>query len=89
MIDITEQQFFEDIVRVFDQSNYSLSVPLIGCGGCFDLIAKRRAILILVKLLENIDSLREEQAYELRKLASMLAGYPLIIGQRIRSSVAI
>ncbi|MBD3190154.1 MAG: helix-turn-helix domain-containing protein, partial [Candidatus Heimdallarchaeota archaeon] len=79
------EKFFHKVTTIFQQSNYNLSTPLLGEGGCFDLVARKKQVLLLVKLLENIDSLREEYAFELRKLALMLTGFPLIIGQRIRS----
>jgi len=80
------QQFYQGVAKIFEHSYFDLSTPLLGCGGCFDLIAKQKNVLLLVKLLENIDSLREDQAYELRKLSSMLAGLPLLVGQNIRSN---
>jgi len=80
------QQFYQGVAKIFEHTHFDLSTPLLGCGGCFDLIAKQKNVLILVKLLENIDSLREDQAFELRKLSSMLAGLPLLIGRNIRSS---
>jgi len=89
LIDTDSQQFYQGVVRLFEHLHFDLSTPLLGCGGCFDLIAKKKALLILVKILENIDSLREEQAFELRKLAQMLSGLPLIIGQRIRNNATI
>ncbi len=80
------QQFYQGVAKIFEHTHFDLSTPLMGCGGCFDLIAKQKNILILVKLLKNIDSFREDQAYELRKLSSMLSGLPLLIGRNIRSS---
>jgi putative transcriptional regulator len=81
-----EREFFQGIAQIFYQSHYNISTPLLGCGGCFDLVAKKDVFLLLVKLLINIDSLREEQAYELKKLALMLSASPLIIGKKIRKS---
>ena len=83
------QQFYQEVIQLFEQLHYELSTPLLGCGGCFDLVAKKNALLLLVKVLENIDSLREEQAFELRKLAQMLSGLPLVIGHRIRNNADI
>jgi len=89
MITDTHQQFFQGVTKIFEALQFDLSTPLLGCGGCFDLIAKKDALLILVKIYENIDNFREDQAYELRKLSSMLAGLPLIVGKRIRSNTEI
>ena len=80
---------FQNVIQLFEQLKFNLSTPLLGCGGCFDLIAKKRALLLLVKILENIDNLREEQAFELRKLSHMLVALPLIIGHRVRKDLDI
>ncbi|MFW9921766.1 MAG: transcriptional regulator [Candidatus Thorarchaeota archaeon] len=84
-----QPRFYQNVVQIFEQLHFDLSTPLLGCGGCFDLVAKKNALLLLVKILENIDSLREEQAFELRKLSQMLIGMPLIVGQKIRNDVDI
>ena len=86
MISDEQHHFFTEIASILEHSQFDLSTPLLGSGGCFDLIAKKHNILLLVKLLLNIDSMREEQAYELQKLALMLDGFPFIVGKRIRSS---
>ncbi|NHJ49806.1 MAG: helix-turn-helix domain-containing protein [Asgard group archaeon] len=82
-------KFYQEVTQILEQSQFNLSTPLLGCGGCVDLVAKRHRLLILIKLLLNIDSFREEQAYELNKLASMIQGFPLLVGNQIRSNVEI
>jgi putative transcriptional regulator len=46
----------------------------------FDLIARRDNSLLIIKVLTNINSFPEEVALELKKLASLLNGHPLLIG---------
>jgi putative transcriptional regulator len=82
-------KFYQEITQILEESQFHLSTPLLGSGGCFDLVAKRQKLLLLIKLLLNIDSFREEQAYELNKLSSMLHGFPLIVGNQIRKNVEI
>ena len=54
-------------------------------NSCFDLAAKRNHDHLLVKVLGNIDSLRVEQAEELKKIASALDAIPLIVGEKSKS----
>ncbi len=89
MIVDKHQQFIQGVTKLFEGLHFDLSTPLLGCGGCFDVIAKKRSLLMLVKIIETIDNLREDQAYELRKLSSMLGGLPLIVGRSIRSNSTI
>ena len=49
---------------------------------CFDIVARRDNLLIILKILTNVDSISKQNAYELSILSEMLMGTPLIIGQR-------
>lgn len=89
MITNKHQQFYQGVTQLLEALHFDLSTPLLGSGGCFDIIAKKHTLLMLVKIIETIDNLREDQAYELRKLSSMLGGLPLIVGRCIRSNSAI
>jgi putative transcriptional regulator len=48
----------------------------------FDLVARRDNSLLIIKVLSNINSLPEDVAEEIKKLASLLRGHPLLIGLR-------
>ncbi|HLC93003.1 MAG TPA: helix-turn-helix domain-containing protein [archaeon] len=51
---------------------------------CFDIIAKKGESTILIKVYENIDSIRKEQALELHKLSQVLEASGLIIGRKTK-----
>jgi putative transcriptional regulator len=51
--------------------------------GCFDIAAKKRQT-ILVKTLQNIDSLSEGQAKNLRTIAESVNGSALLVGEQTR-----
>lgn len=46
----------------------------------FDLVARRDNTLLIIKVLTNINAFSEEVAIELKKLAKLLNGHPLLIG---------
>ncbi|MHC1636213.1 MAG: transcriptional regulator [Candidatus Methanospirareceae archaeon] len=48
----------------------------------FDVAARRDDLILLVKVLYNIDSLNEEVARSMNKLAVCLKASPIIVGQR-------
>ncbi|RLF46457.1 MAG: transcriptional regulator [Thermoplasmata archaeon] len=52
----------------------------------FDFIARKDDLLLLVKVLNNIDAINEEVAEELISIARFLEGVPLVIGNRTCSS---
>lgn len=52
---------------------------------CFDLVAKRPDLTLVLKVFNNIDSLREEHASELRKIAALFNAAVLIIGEKSKA----
>ena len=53
----------------------------------FDIAARRGNVLLLCKILQNIDGLTEETANEMRSLAEILGGTPLVIGDKTRDQL--
>lgn len=57
------------------------------CGSyCFDIFARRRILLLLIKILANIDSISGYRALEMGNISKMLSAAPLLVGNRTRSS---
>ena len=48
----------------------------------FDIVARRDDLLLIIKVLTNVDSLSEDVAKELRTLSSVLKATPLLIGEK-------
>ncbi len=51
---------------------------------CFDIIARKGALTLVLKLYENIDSIRKEQGEELGKLSTVLGASCIIIGEKTK-----
>lgn len=49
---------------------------------CFDIVAKKDTISLILKILLNIDSVKEDSILELKKLASKISAHPLLIGEK-------
>ena len=49
---------------------------------CFDIVARRDNVLIIIKILSNVDSFTKSNANELLVLSNMLGGAPILIGER-------
>ncbi len=52
---------------------------------CFDLLARRRSFVLMIKILSNIDSITLELACDLKSLSTIFGACPLLIGRRTRS----
>ncbi len=50
----------------------------------FDIAARRDDLLLLIKVISNIDGLNEETTREMQFLSKHLHGYPVVIGEKTR-----
>lgn len=76
-----KQDLLKNVQNLLVKSGFQYSTY----HGCFDVAAKRENLL-LIKVLLNIDSFQEAQAENLKSLASVLDGNPLIVGEQTRAS---
>ncbi|MFH0714446.1 MAG: helix-turn-helix domain-containing protein [Candidatus Diapherotrites archaeon] len=58
----------------------------LGTHSCFDFVGRKNSEIVLVKVLENIDGLREIQAIELAKLSQLFNALALVVGEKSKSA---
>lgn len=61
-------------------SNHGFETSNIYDRSCFDMIARRELILLLLKVLINVDGFSNQQALEIKRLAKTFLASPLIVG---------
>ena len=75
---ITRENMLYDINILLN--TYDFQTSNIQDRSCFDILARRDDILIILKIYKNIDSLTQTQAEELSKVAGTFLASPIIIG---------
>ncbi|WP_297467086.1 transcriptional regulator [Thermococcus sp.] len=55
-------------------------------GSCFDIVASRLVLLLFIKVVSNIDTVTEEQAEDLKRLAKFFNASPIIVGLRSKNA---
>ena len=53
---------------------------------CFDMAARKKLLLILLKVLVNIDSINESHVEEIRKIANIFLASPIIVGVKSKKT---
>lgn len=53
----------------------------------FDIVSRRDNLLLIIKVLANVDTFNRETAQELKVLAEFLEASPLLIGERSRNGI--
>lgn len=72
------------IVSFLKNSGFQVNT-FFDSNSCFDLIAKRTDLKLVIKVYLNIDGFRKEQAEELQKIAQSFNAVVLIIGEKTKA----
>jgi len=56
----------------------------LGIHSSFDIIAKRGEYIFLIKILSNIEALNQKIGNDLKKVANVVSGIPLVIGDHMK-----
>ncbi len=66
-------------------SNHGFETSNIYDRSCFDLVARRELLLLLLKVLINVDGFSNIHAQEIKKVAQTFMGSPLIVGLKSKT----
>ncbi|HOT06147.1 MAG TPA: transcriptional regulator [Methanotrichaceae archaeon] len=72
------------VIKVLQEAGFTVSALCDIRPRSFDLIARRGELLMLMKILSNIDGLNERTAVEMTRLASHLGCQVLMVGEKTR-----
>ncbi|MCX8172739.1 MAG: transcriptional regulator [Archaeoglobaceae archaeon] len=72
------------VIRLLRREGFELLELFETKPRCFDLIAKKDKLILLIKVLYNVDSLKLEIAEEMKKIAKLLNAIALVIGERFK-----
>lgn len=74
----------EKTVSALQKRGFSVN-SFLQYNSCFDLAAKRAKEIFLIKIFENIDSMREEQALELKRIAAAFNATAVVVGEKTKA----
>lgn len=78
----TRTQLVHYIRKTFTRAGFATSDPKDLIHASFDLVARRDALILIIKVALNADSITEESVCGMLTLARAVGGSPLIISQR-------
>ena len=73
-------------INVLEDAHFRVSDCSI-VRSCFDILARRDDTILLIKILPNIEGLNHKSALELKNVAVVMSGIPLIIGDHTKNSI--
>jgi putative transcriptional regulator len=72
------------VVTLLKRAGFKTSDVYKVRSACFDVAARNGNMILLIKVLTNIDSFPEEQAFQLRLLSYTLSASVVVVGERTR-----
>ena len=82
---LTRSQLLHNIEYLL--SSHGFKTSNIYDQGSFDIVARKNLIILLIKTFLNIDSINENNAYEMKQLANIFLASPIIIGEKSRRGI--
>ena len=82
-----KKELLTEIRTLLARAGFYLSAVCTLRPSSFDFVARRDNLLLIIKVLSNIDSMNENVANELLFLAKYLDGIPILIGEKTSSHI--
>jgi putative transcriptional regulator len=79
---IERDRLIDDIRDIINKSGFYSTDQCDIRSTSFDIIARRDDLLLIIKILLNVDAMGKENAKELKTLSKLLNGTALLIGER-------
>ena len=79
---MNRERLGEEVREILAKTGFFLSERTSARGLAFDVVARRDEVLLLIKVLQNVDAFARSSAEELKMIATTLRGSPLLIGER-------
>lgn len=79
-----KSKLIENVTELLEEDGFRVS-ECRGIKSCFDIMASGK-LLLLIKVLTNIEGLTYGSATELKQVAESISAVPLLIGDRMKSS---
>ncbi len=80
---MNREETIQKTIQVLKKNNFLVN-NFLQSNSCFDIVAKKEENTLLIKVYENIDSFRNEQGDELKKLSKVINANCIIIGSKTK-----
>jgi putative transcriptional regulator len=81
---INRNQVIQEIAQLLNGGGFETSQ--VYNHSCFDMAARKKLLLLLLKVFVNIDSVNESHLQEIRKVSNTFLAAPLIVGVKSKTS---
>jgi putative transcriptional regulator len=72
------------VLKILRKAGYDVTDLVETRPRCFDIVARKESVILLVKVLYNIDSFKHEMAEEMKMIAKLLKASPVVVGEKFK-----
>ncbi len=83
---MTQERLIQTVISIIIMAGYNVSERYGMRPRCFDLVAGKNGVILVIKVVPHIDSVTEGSARDLSIIARYLGGKPLIVGEKARDT---
>jgi len=83
---MSQDRLLRNVISVMIMAGFEVSELFAMRPKSFDIIARNGEQIVVLKVISHIDSINEENARDLDRIARNLSGSPLIVGERARDT---
>lgn len=85
MANPNRNQLIREIYQLLNKEGFETSD--IYDQSCFDLVARKKLLILLLKVLVNIDSINEAHVEEIRQISNVFLASPIIVGLKSKNHI--
>lgn len=74
----------ESVTKILLKAEFNVTDLAKTKPRCFDIVARKNNIVLIIKVLYNVDSLKPDAAEEMKKLTRVLNVNPIVVGERFK-----
>jgi len=79
---VRREELIEGVRDALARAGFYVSRPIVMRSISFDVVARRDDLLLIVKVLSNVDAFSKDNAEEMKVLAEALQASPVLVGER-------
>ncbi len=72
------------VLKILKKAGYTVTDLVETKPRCFDIVARKDDVVILIKVLYNVDSLKSEAVKEMKLIAKFLKASPIVVGEKFK-----
>ena len=78
-------QLIREVYQLLNKEGFETST--IYEQSCFDIVARKKLLILLLKVLVNIDSINESHVEEIRQISNVFLASPIIVGVKSKNHI--